>query len=241
MFKVVAKENYLEECVNAKQMLNSFDNFATIDNTNKYKAEIATYISSIKQFKGFGVKVHLLSPYDSCDREIQEHFKSVDADIVGARMGLSTALMECVMFLPEPMRHNWEVLTKPNLTNKYVQNRILGVTHPIVKNFSCFGRLGDLCILKELQSGEICNLECKWHGQYDVGDTDKNTNLQKSCSRMAKRIPVLKKPRFDKYPHFCNRSYPALNNKVSYHCVGNEKVGYYFYRQQTELELNRHP
>ena len=113
--------------MNAKQMLNSFDNFAPIDNTNKYKAEIATYISSIKHFKGFGVKVHLISPYDSCDREIQEHFKSVDADIVGARMGLSTALMECVMFLPEPMRHNWEVLTNPNLINKYVQNRIFGV------------------------------------------------------------------------------------------------------------------
>ena len=241
MFKVVATDSYVEECVKAKKMLETFSNFASIKNAKKYKEEITKYISSIRLFRGFRVKVHLLSPYDSCNRDVQVYPKIIkDTDISEARMGLNPTLMECLMFLPKPMKSNWKVL-KQTVSSKESEIKMLRRVPSNLKLFGCFGRVGDLCILKNIQSGGICNLECKWHGQYDVVGTDKNTNLHNSCSRMAKSIPVLRKPRFDEYPHFCNRSYPALDNQVSYQCVGNAEVGYYFYRQQTKLELNRHP
>ena len=53
-------------------------------------------------------------------------------------------------------------------------------------------------------------------------------------------LPVFKKAPWGRYPHICNRSYPSLNSKVTYNCVGNEEIGYHVYREQTELELSRH-
>ena len=94
MFKVVAADSYVEECKKAKKMLETFSKFASIKNAKKYKEEITTYISSIKQFKGFRVTVHLLSPYDSCNRDVQVYPKKIqDADVSEARMGLSPTLM----------------------------------------------------------------------------------------------------------------------------------------------------
>ena len=106
------------------------------------------------------------------------------------------------MFLPEPMRYDWKVQKQTNRNGEYTQKRMLPQTHPSVKSFGCLGRLGDLCILEHLKSGEICNLECKWHGEYGLIEKDKNKILYKACSSLAKNLPVLKKPRWGKYPYF---------------------------------------
>ena len=221
-------------------MLETFSNFASIKNAKKYKAEINTYISSIKQFKGFGVKVHLLSPYDACNKEVQVNPKKIkDADISGAaRMGLNPNLMECLMYLPKPMRSKWKVL-KPTTSSKELKRKLLRKVPRFLSWFGCFARVGGMCILKNLKSGEICKLQCKWHGQYDLAHMESNANLFNACSRVPKELPVFKKTRWGKYSRICNRNYPALNKKVTYRCVKNDKKGYYVYRQQTELELGR--
>ena len=100
--------------------------------------------------------------------------------------------------------------------------------------------MGDLCILKNLQSGGICNLECKWHGQYDMVDMDSNAISFTLCSRVAKELPVFKRARFGEYTPICNNNYRAVNSNVTYRCVKDEKIGYHVYRQQTDLELGRH-
>ena len=239
MFKVVATDSYVEECVKAKKMLETFSNFASIKNAKKYKEEITKYISSIRLFRGFRVKVHLLSPYDSCNRDVQVYPKIIkDTDISEARMGLNPTLMECLMFLPKPMKSNWKVL-KQTVSSKESEIKMLRRVPSNLKLFGCFGRVGDLCILKNIQSGGICNLECKWHGQYDLAHMESNANLFNACSRVPKELPVFKKTRWGKYSRICNRNYPALNKKVTYRCVKNDKKGYYVYRQQTELELGR--
>ena len=138
------------------------------------------------------------------------------------------------------MRYSWKVIKQTPSFDKYIYEKLLREVHPDIKLFGCLGRAGDLCILKNLRSGGICNLKCKWHGQYDLVDMDSNANFFKACSTLAKELPVFKKAFYGKYPHICNRSYPALNSKVTYRCVGNEKIGYHMYRQQTELELGRH-
>ena len=239
MFKVVATDSFVEECVKAKKMLATFSNFASIKNAKKYKEEITKYISSIRLFRGFRVKVHLLSPYDSCNRDVQVYPKIIkDTDISEARMGLNPTLMECLMFLPKPMKSNWKVL-KQTVSSKESEIKMLRRVPSNLKLFGCFGRVGDLCILKNIQSGGICNLECKWHGQYDLAHMESNANLFNACSRVPKELPVFKKTRWGKYSRICNRNYPALNKKVTYRCVKNDKKGYYVYRQQTELELGR--
>ena len=239
MFKVVATDSYVEECVKAKKMLETFSNFASIKNAKKYKEEITKYISSISLFRGFRVKVHLLSPYDSCNRDVQVYPKIIkDTDISEARMGLNPTLMECLMFLPKPMKSNWKVL-KQTVSSKESEIKMLRRVPSNLKLFGCFGRVGDLCILKNIQSGGICNLECKWHGQYDLVDMDSKAIFFKSCSRVAKELPLFKRARQGKYNHICNSSYPALNSNITYGCVRDEKHGYYVYRKQTELELGR--
>ena len=243
LFKVDATDSYLEECVKAKRMLGTFSKFASIYSVKKYEAEITTYISTIKQLRGFGVKVYLLSPYDSCDTEVQVHTKIImDADISASRMGLSPTLMECAMFLPEQMIYNWRVF-KQTRSSVYENSskHIMYKKHlKILKLAGCVGRVGDLCILKNLYSRGICNLKCKWHGQYDLFDMDINTTVFNTCSRIIKRLPVFEMARWGRYPSICNNSYPIRNNLVSYKCAGNRKIGYYVYRHQTNLELSRH-
>ena len=238
LFKIVANDSYVEECLKAKQMLESFSNFASIENLKKYEAEITSYISSIKQFKGFEVKVHLLSPYDACNRDVPETHKSIkDTDSSAARMGLSPTLMECEMYLPRPMRSHWKV--QKNIIKTH-NARLVQKFPSFLKWYGCFGRLGDFCILKNLQSGEMCKLQCKWHGQYDIVDKDSNANISEACSQVPKELPVFKKAWKGKYPHICNSKYSAVNRNVTYWCATNTKKEYYVFRKQTELELRRH-
>ena len=239
LFKVAAPDTYKEECLKAKKMLETFSNFASIKNVKKYKAEITTYISLIKKFKGFWVMVHSLSPYDSCSRDVKVNsIRSKDADISEARTGLSPTLMECETFLPKPLRSEWKVL-KRKIASKAAKKGLLQRVPSYLKGSGCFGRMGDLCILKNLQTGRTCSLECKWHGQYDLVHMDQAQFFQ-GCSRIAKELPVFKKTRFGTYSHICNSSYPALNSNITYRCIEDAKSGYHVYRQQTELELGRH-
>ena len=242
MFKVDETDSYLEECAKAKKMLDTFSDFASKDHARKYEAEIVAYTSSIKKLNGFNVKVYLLSPYNSCDRELQVHNKSgMDADISAARMGLSTTLMECLMVLPRQMRYNWNVL-KQTTVSKYenpTRNKMLIRNLRALKLESCVGHVGDLCILKNRYTGLNCTLKCKWHGQYDLFDTDTETKAFEECRRITHRLPVLKKGRKREYPIICNKNYTMRVKGISYECIGNKETGYYVYRQQTELELSR--
>ena len=223
-------------------MLNTFSKFASIDNVKKYKAEVTEYTSAIRQFKGFNVEVYLLSPYDSCNREPQVQTKSsVDADFFAARMGLNPTLVECIMVLPEGKRYSWRVFRQIAVSKyEYSSKQIMYKQHfKVLKVEGCVGRVGDLCILKNLHTGMKCNLKCKWHGQYDLFDTDMKTKAFNTCRTITDRLPVFKRARIGEYPIICNKSYPIRNRQVSYKCAGNTQIGYYVYRPKTKLELNR--